>query len=145
MANQIRPVPTVRTYGKRAFIDEGDSVKVVADGAVAVHDIAYASNFLGAVISIVDGKTGVHGKETGVKGDLVTLNIIQGTYETTQIVEGQDYAVGTPVYFDPDEKVITETETDVYAGKVVRSKEADSAIWFLLAPQHANTAKTEGE
>mgnify|MGYP000915216277 CR=1 FL=1 len=38
---ELRPYPTVRHTGKRGKVGEGDSVKVIADGPVVVHDLAW--------------------------------------------------------------------------------------------------------
>lgn len=41
-----RPYPTVRHTGKRGKVGEGNSVKVIADGEVAVHELTSAQGFL---------------------------------------------------------------------------------------------------
>lgn len=133
---ELKPVPIVSHTGKRGKIADGNSVKVVADGPVKIHELAAASGFFGMVTDIkdVDGNTGLR---EGKKDDLITLTIEQAQYETTQIDAGVEYAVGTDVYWDGSKLV--ETATDLYVGKVTRSKEAGGAIWVLLAPQQVAT------
>lgn len=136
-----RPYPTVRHTGKRGKVGEGDSVKVIADGTVNVHELASAQGFFGMVTDIKDKETGDTGKREGVAGDEVVLTIEQAQYETTLIDEGADYAVGTDVYWDGTK--VVETPTDLFVGKVTRSKAPGGAIWILLAPQQA-VAVSEG-
>lgn len=134
----LRAYPTVIHKGKRGKVGEGDSVRVVADGDVAVHELASAQGFFGMVTDVKDKDTGDVGKREGVKGDEVLLTIEQAQYETTLIDEGLDYKVGTDVYWDGSKLV--EDATDLYVGKVTRSKEPGGAIWVLLAPQQAAKA-----
>jgi|SRR5690625_96957 len=130
---ELRPYPTVRHTGKRGKVGEGDSVKVIADGPVAVHDLTFAQGFFGMVTDIKDKDTGDTGKREGVAGDEVSLTIEQAQYETTLIDEGADYPVGADVYWDGSK--VVETPTDLFVGKVTRSKAPGGAIWILLAPQ----------
>lgn len=134
-----RPYPTVRHKGKRGKVGEGDSVKVIADGAVNVHELASAQGFFGMVTDIKDKETGGTGKREGVAGDEVSLTIEQAQYETTLIDEGLDYNVGTDVYWDDATKKVVETETDLLVGRVTRSKAPGGAIWILLLPQQQKT------
>lgn len=135
----MRAYPTVRHTGKRGKVGEGDSVRVAAEGTVNVHDLAYAQGFFGMVTDIKDKVTGETGKREGVAGDEVVLTIEQAQYETTLIDEGQDYAVGTPVYWDVVAGKVTETEKPLLVGKVTRSKAPGGAIWILLLPQQIET------
>lgn len=132
-----RPYPTVRHTGKRGKIAEGDSVKVIADGAVAVHELVSAQGFFGMVTDIKDKDTGDTGKREGVAGDEVSLTIEQAQYETTLIDAGLDYAVGTDVYWDGSKLV--EDVTDLLVGRVTRTKAPGGAIWILLLPQQPKT------
>lgn len=131
----LRAYPTVIHKGKRGKVGEGDSVRVIADGAVKRHELTAAQGFFGMVTDIKDKSTGEVGKVEGVAGDEVVLTIEQAQYETTLIDEGADYAVGTDVYWDGSKLV--EDATDLYVGKVTRLKEPGGAIWVLLAPQQA--------
>lgn len=135
-----RPYPTVRYTGKRGKIAEGDSVKVIAGGAVAVHELTSAQGFFGMVTDIKDKDTGDTGKREGVAGDEVSLTIEQAQYETTLIDEGLDYSVGTDVYWDGSKLV--ESATDLFVGKVTRSKAPGGAIWVLLASQQQAFVET---
>lgn len=132
---ELRPYPTVRHTGKRGKVADGHSVKVIADGAVAVHELAYAQGFFGMVTAIKDKDTGDTGKREGVAGDEITLTIEQAQYETKQIDEGADYKVGTVVYWDDDAKKVVQTDTPYFIGRVTRTKTSGGAIWILLAPQ----------
>lgn len=136
---ELKPTPVVTHTGKRGKIADGNSVKVVADGPVKIHELVAASGFFGMVTDIKDAE-GNTGLREGKKDDLITLTIEQAQYETTQIDEGADYAVGTDVYWDGTKLV--EDPTDLFVGKVTRTKEAGGAIWVLLAPQQP--AATEG-
>lgn len=141
MVKENRAYSTVTHRGKRGQVAEGDSVRVIAEGAVKRHDLTAAQGFFGMVTDIKDKDTGLVGKEEGVAGDEVVLTIEQAQYETTLIDEGADYDVGTDVYWDGTKLV--ETPTDLFVGKVTRSKEPGGAIWVLLAPQQP--AKADGE
>lgn len=134
-----RPYPTVRHTGKRGKVGEGDSVKVIADGAVKAHELVSAQGFFGMVTDIKDKNTGDTGKREGIAGDEVSLTIEQAQYETTLIDEGADYAVGTDVYWDDATKKVVETETDLLIGRVTRTKAPGGAIWILLLPQQQKT------
>ena len=112
---------------------------MVAEDAVAVHELAYIEGFFGMVTDIKDKDTGEVGKREGVAGDEVVLTIEQAQYETTLIDEGQDYKVGTPVYWDGVAKKVTETEKELLVGKVTRTKAPGGAIWILLLPQQIET------
>lgn len=136
---ELKPTPVVTHTGKRGKIADGNSVKVVADGPVKIHELVAASGFFGMVTDIKDAE-GNTGLREGKKDDLITLTIEQAQYETTQIDGGADYAVGTDVYWDGTKLV--EDPTDLFVGKVTRTKEAGGAIWVLLAPQQP--AATEG-
>lgn len=140
---EMRAYPTVRHTGKRGKIAEGDSVRVIADGVVKVHELTAAQGFFGMVTDVKDKNTGDVGKREGVKGDEVSLTIEQAQYETTLIDEGLDYKVGTDVYWDGSKLV--ENATDLYVGKVTRSKAPGGAIWVLLAPQQAKPVVENGE
>lgn len=132
---ELRAYPTVVHKGKRGKVAEGDSVRVIADGVVKRHELTVAQGFFGMVTDIKDKNTGDVGKVEGVAGDEVVLTIEQSQYETTLIDEGLDYDVGTDVYWDGSKLV--EDATDLYVGKVTRSKAPGGAIWVLLAPQQA--------
>lgn len=132
---EMRAYPTVRHTGKRGKVGEGDSVKVVTAVAVKVHELALVEGFFGMVTDIKDKTTGEVGKREGVAGDTVSLTIEQAQYETTLIDAGQDYNVGTPVYWDDVAKKVTETQKELLVGKVTRTKAPGGAIWILLLPQ----------
>ncbi|KYG90798.1 hypothetical protein A0U40_17880 [[Bacillus] sp. KCTC 13219] len=132
---ELNPVPIVTHTGKRGKIAEGDSVKVIAEGIVKIHELAAASGFFGMVTDIKDKTNGTTGKRAGVAGDEISLTIEQAQYETKLIDAGADYTVGTDVYWDGTKLV--ETATDLYVGKVTRTKAPGGAIWILLAPQQA--------
>lgn len=134
---ELRPYPTVRHKGKRGKVGEGDSVRVVADGVVKVHELTAAQGFFGMVTDIKDKDTGDTGKREGVAGDEVSLTIELAQYETTLIDEGADYAVGTDVYWDGSK--VVETPTDLLVGRVTRTKAPGGAIWILLLPQQQKT------
>lgn len=136
---ELRPYPTVRHTGKRGKVGEGDSVKVIADGVVKVHELASAQGFFGMVTDIKDKTTGDTGKREGIAGDEVSLTLEQAQYETTLIDEGLDYGVGTDVYWDGSKLV--EGATDLFVGKVTRTKAPGGAIWVLLAPQQAKVVE----
>lgn len=138
-----RAYSTVRYTGKRGQVGEGDSVRVIAEGEVKRHELTAAQGFFGMVTDIKDKDTGEVGKVEGVAGDEVVLTIEQAQYETTLIEEGADYAVGTDVYWDGSKLV--EDATDLFVGKVTRTKEPGGAIWVLLAPQQAKPVPVDEE
>lgn len=136
---EMRAYPTVKHKSKRGKVAEGESVRVIAEGKVDKHDLAYAEGFFGMVTDIKDKDTGQTGKTEGVAGDEVMLTIEQAQYETTLIDNGQDYKVGTPVYWDATAGQVTETAQPLLVGKVTRSKAPSGAIWLLLLPQQVET------
>lgn len=136
---EMRAYPTVKHKGKRGKVAEGESIRVVAEGKIEAHDLTYAQGFFGMVTDIKDKDTGETGKREGVAGDEVVLTIEQAQYETMLIDAGQDYAVGTPVYWDAAAGKVTETEQPLLVGKVTRTKAPGGAIWILLLPQQIET------
>jgi len=118
-----RYVPVRDYYADRAKVSDGKSVKVTApEGGVDSQKFYYLGGFLGAAFANAD------------EGQEVALNIELAEYETDQIDEEDDFDLGTPIFWDVDNKRFTETPTEVFAGQVTSAKDDNNVIWFILRP-----------
>ena len=112
-------------------VSDGRSVKVAVPENTTINQgtFVYLGGFLGmAVREVVTG--------AGETAEVV-LNIELGEYETSQTKDEDDMLAGADIFWDEDAKVLTETPTLVFAGKVTVDKDVNGVIWFKLAPQLA--------
>lgn len=126
MAYRGQPVPTSIHESYRAKISDGKSVKVTVpeNATITAGLLYYLDGFLGFAMQSVttgDGETG-----------RVILNVERAEFETDQIDPSQDFAVGTPVYWDDANQRLTESATDTFADLVTKEKDSNNVIWFLL-------------
>ncbi|MFA9457423.1 DUF2190 family protein [Halalkalibacter sp. AB-rgal2] len=121
-----QPVPTSVHDIKRAKVSDGKSVRVTVpeNTEVVANQFYLLDGFLGA--STVSVKT-----EEGETAEVI-LTIERAEYETDQIDPTQEFTIGTPIYWNEENKCLTETSTEVFAGLVTAPKDANNVIWFLL-------------
>jgi len=124
-----RYVPVTEHYASRAKVGDGKSVKVAVPENTKIESqkLYYIDGFLG--FAFQDVETGA-----GETAEAV-LNIEAAEFETDQIKKTDDeFKVGTPIYWDNDNKRLTETATTVFAGVVTAEKDDNNVIWFILRP-----------
>jgi len=132
MAYIGQPVPSTVTnigYGK---ISDGKSVKVTVPESTTIEAGKFylLDGFFGcAMQSVITG--------AGETAEVV-LNIEQAEYETDQINTADAFNKGDLVYYDPINKVLTNSDgtgANRKVGRVTVPKDANNVIWFILGPQ----------
>lgn len=137
MSYKGQPVPSTVHHSYRAKVSDGKSVRVTvpANTEIVSQQFYLIDGFFGAAMQSV--KTGA-----GETAEVI-LDIEQAEYETDQITTTEEFAVGTPVYWDDTTKKFTEAADDGGSpavpfrrvGRVTSAKDANNVIWFLLGPQ----------
>jgi len=126
--SKLNPVPVTAYDAPRAKVGDARSVKVNVpeNTTIEAGKFYYLDGFLGAAFQSVTTGAG----ETAE----VVLNIELAEFETDQINTTDDFIIGTPIYWDNDNKRFTETATTVFAGIVTAEKDDNNVIWFILRP-----------
>jgi predicted RecA/RadA family phage recombinase len=130
MSFEGQPVPSTVYKSNRAKIGDGKSVRVVVPQSTTVESQKFYlfDGFFGVAMQDVETGAG----ET----DELILNIEEAEFEADQIDTTQDYAIGTPVFWDSTNSVFSETATgNRFVGVVTSSKDANNVIWLKLSPQ----------
>ncbi len=124
-----QPVPSTTYRSARAKVSDGKSVRVsvpAGSGAVTAGTLVYFGGFVGfAMQSLVNDAANAQ--------DLV-LQIEIAEYETDQVKTTDTLAAGTKVFWDAENKRLTETPTSIFAGVITVAKDTNNVIWFLLVP-----------
>lgn len=124
MAFKGQPVPTTLETIAGGKISDGKSVRVTADKGVEEGKFYLVNGFFGMAV------------QSAETGEELVLSIEQAEYETDQINTEDAFAVGTTIYYDTTNSVLTETEgTNRIVGRVTAGKDTNNVIWFILGPQ----------
>lgn len=130
MAYKGQPFPSTTYQSYRAKVSDGKSVRVPVPEKTTLEAQKFylIGGFFGAAMESVKTGTG----ET----DEAILNVEQAEFETDQIDKTQEFAFGTPIYWDAAKSQLTETDTgNRLVGRVTAAKDSKNVIWFLLGPQ----------
>jgi hypothetical protein len=124
-----QPVPSTTYQSARFMVSDGKSVRVSVpanSGDIAAGQLCYFDGFLGfAMQSLSNNATAAQ--------ELI-LQIEAAEYETDQILTTDTMARGTRIFWDAENKRLTESPTTIFAGVVTVAKDANNVIWFLLIP-----------
>lgn len=124
MAFKGQPVPTTLETIAGGKISDGKSVRVTADKEVEEGKFYLINGFFGMAVQSAEA------------GEEMVLSIEQAEYETDQINTEEAFTVGTTIYYDAANNVLTETEgTNRTVGRVTAAKDINNVIWFILGPQ----------
>ena len=125
-----KPIKTTIHDIDRAKVSDGKSVEVtVPESTTVVADTpTLVQGFFG--IPVQDVTTGA-----GETAPLI-LTIAQMEYEASNITTAEAFAMGAPLYYDANTKLLTTTQaTNRLVGRVSKPKDANNVIWFILGPQ----------
>jgi len=145
MAYKGQPVPSTTYQHGRAKVSDGKSVRVVVpanSGPIPAGSLQEFDGFLGFAMGGQEPAQWVtpgNVLDNSDKDQELILTIEQAEYETDQIDEEGDFEVGTVVYWDPVNKVLTEDDggetPNRVAGRVTSAPDSNGFIWFILGPQ----------
>lgn len=124
MAFKGQPTPSTIINLSSGKISDGKSVHVTATEEVTQGNFYQINGFFGLA------------NQDAAAGQDAILAIEQAEYETDQINTVETFAVGTPIYFDAANRVLTETAgTNKKVGAVSSTKDSNNVIWFIMGPQ----------